>query len=417
MIKTVALLFLLFGAVASQRPDELVAWSTQALNRFWEVQRFKDFWKRGNCADSVVNLVNQLEKHQVSEKLTRSTISLLKLNLDYFAAIDPDQKWADDFGWWGLLGIRAHAYLLKHEEITMSKQYLTLAIDCWKAMLKAGYDYSDTAEPVPHGCANGNIGFEGVKNTVTNALLLLLSTRLYLVTEELKYLDVAINQWLWFSRWFNLTQYQYLRSLRNGGILVQERPLVAGRSGYNNTQHPPWEPGLVWSGDQGLLIAALQNLLIIPTERSRINESIMRSLLAALIRGVNEALIGEDGIVREAPFNLTYSSEFGIDYIAGRGLLARYHQRFPVSPTVRALWATRNQYACQFRARFTSPESDKAYFSKFKEEWTEGDRVGEWNLTKGDEMERDAVTQTVGLDFLAAALYWIRHPIPPLDRR
>ena len=93
------------------------------------------------------------------------------------------------------------------------------------------------AKPVPHGCRNGDASGQslGVKNTVTNVLLFLLSTRIYKVAkaenrEDIdKYLEMAYPQWIWFSEWFKLEEYEFLKKLTTEGALVQERPMAEFR--------------------------------------------------------------------------------------------------------------------------------------------------------------------------------------------
>ena len=128
---------------------------------------------------------------------------------------------------------------------------------------------------------------------------------------------MAYRQWLWFDQWFNLQEYEYLKELSTSGALVQERPMAFfDGSSYQEKIHPPWAEGWVWSGDQGMLVAALTDMLAIKNELSQylktkeidsnfdvyVYESRLKSLIKQIGLGVNNALVANvDGIIREAP--------------------------------------------------------------------------------------------------------------------
>jgi hypothetical protein len=161
-------------------------------------------------------------------------------------------------------------------EQELADKYFKLATDlCWEYKINTAYDFTATAKPVPHGCRNGDAQglSKGVKNTVTNVLLFLLSVRIYRLTlaenikDNDKYLDMAYRQWLWFENWFELDKYEYLKKTPPYGALVQERPMAFFEgSDYTDKTHPPWEEGWVWTGDQGMLAAALAGMLELKKE-------------------------------------------------------------------------------------------------------------------------------------------------------
>ena len=201
---------------------------------------------------------------------------------------------------------------------------------------------------MPHGCRNGDADGQnkGVKNTVTNVLFFLLSCRIYRLTLEEnrvdneKYLEMAYRQWVWFDSWFKLEKYDYLEKLNSGGALVQERPTAFFEgSGYKDTTHPTWEKGWVWAGDQGMLLAALSDMLAIKNDlvqwiiKNKADtafsgaafEKTVKNYIHLLSKGIKSALTGNtDNIIREAPFHASFGPEFGNDYLAGRGIMMRY---------------------------------------------------------------------------------------------
>ena len=58
---------------------------------------------------------------------------MLEDNYLYFSSFDSGTLWADDFGWWGLMGINARKHLLRLGNDTLAAKYRNLSIQlCWK---------------------------------------------------------------------------------------------------------------------------------------------------------------------------------------------------------------------------------------------------------------------------------------------
>ncbi len=419
--------------------------SINAFNRFEEVWAFNNFWKRGNTFDACLVFVDAASEQwpddpeiiEIQAKINKMLIE----NLAYFESFDPGNLWADDFGWWGLMGLNAYKYLIKTGEIDFANQYLKLSTDlCWEYKKKTAYDTTDLAIPVAHGCSNGdaNGSHAGVKNTVTNSLLFLLSSRIYrlsltgAIEENDKYLEMAYRQWLWFDEWFRLDEYEYLKKVSQAGVLVQERPLAfIDGSDYIIKEHPPWAEGWVWTGDQGMLIAAFTDMYLI---RHQLNDWLIKtganenfeidvfekrilSLITQLSNGIQTALVcKEDNIFREAPCLSSFGPVHGNDYLAGRGILMRYLGSKEVKElseidfgnniksTVDAIWQTRNKSNNQVKPEFTNVENDKKYIAYFEELWGYADFVYEWDIENMDEQNKNGVCQSIGLDALGAAI-------------
>ena len=425
--------------------EELKAWAFAAFNRFVEVWNFNDFWKRGNTFDACLNFVDavylQWPNDPKVKSMDQKVKEMLEENLVFFYRFDPGSLWADDFGWWGLMGLNARKHLLRIGEKELAEKYLKLSTElCWEYKKNTAYDKDNDAIPVPHGCRNGDANGQskGVKNTVTNVLLFLLSSRIYrlsltgVLPDRDKYLDMAFRQWNWFNEWFDLPEYNYFKELSSGGMLVQERPMAFIRgSDYIDKIHPPWAEGWVWTGDQGMLVAALTDMLAVSQELENwlvsnypniqfdreVFEEKNRNMLFQLGQGINKALIGEkDGILREAPCFSSFGPNHGNDYLAGRGILTRYigspdQQKLlginlakSIHLSAEAIWRTRDITNSQFKPEFTTPENDQLYITQFEELWGLADDIRVWDIKRMKEQNKHGVCQSIGLDIIGAAI-------------
>ena len=426
--------------------EQLKQLALTAFKRFEEVWDFNDFWKRGNTFDACLVFAAALNRQWPDDPEVKAMnariVHMLEQNLAFFHSVDVGGMWADDFGWWGLQALNARKFLLARGEIELADKFWHLSDAlCWEYKKNTAYDHSPDALPVPHGCRNGdaNGNSPGVKNTVTNVLLFLLSSRIYRLaksenrTDTEKYLEMAYAQWIWFSRWFELEEYQYLKPLTTEGALVQERPMAEFEgSGYTEKIHPPWAEGWVWTGDQGMLIAAITDMIAIKDDLAGyiaryeldpdFDVEAFEKKAAGIIRsigtGVKHALIADvDGIIREAPCLSSFGPEHGRDYVAGRGIMMRYlgskeiksilgvNLDQAVLATVKAIWETRNTENNQFQPEFTTAQNDKAYVEQFRKLWGLADDVHLWDLEKMHEKNKNAVCQAVGLDMLGAAIH------------
>ena len=430
--------------------DKLKTWAFAAFKRFEEIWNFNDFWKRGNTFDACLTFVDSVQQLWPDDRAVKAmqlkVKDMLEENLTFFNRFDPGDLWADDFGWWGLMALNARKHLLKIGESELADTYLKLSTDlCWEYKKRTAYDHTTTANPVPHGCRNGDANgiSKGVKNTVTNVLLFLLSSRIYRLTlsenigDNDKFLDMAYRQWLWFDQWFKLEKYEYLKKISPSGALVQERPMAFFEgSGYQEKIHPPWAEGWVWTGDQGMLVGALTDMLAVRKELAgwlnknsidldfdtAVFETRIRSIIKLVGKGVKEALISnEDGIIREAPCLSSFGPIHGRDYVAGRGIMMRYlggneekallgvDLSDNIMATVEAIWQTRDITNNQFQPEFTTLENDKLYIQQFRKLWGLADDVHKWDINKMKQQNKQGVCQSVGLDALGAAIRMVKN--------
>ncbi len=201
-------------------------------------------------------------------------------------------------------------------------------------------------------------------------------------------------------------------------------------SDYKEITHPTWEKGWVWSGDQGMLLAALTDMLAIknnladwviknkidPDFKAEAFENTVKKYINLLSKGVKAALIGNaDGIIREAPFKANFGPEFGNDYLAGRGIMMRYlgklskqlnHIDFSKNckTTASAIWQTRDPTTNQFQPEFTNTDNDKLYINQYRKLTGVGDDVFKWSIESMNEQQKFGVCQSIGLDAFGALI-------------
>ncbi len=425
--------------------DDIKFFSIKAFFRYADVCDFKDFWKRANTCDACLVLLEPFLEQKFCDKEVEGMFvtiqKILEKNLFFYNESDLKKMWIDDFGWWGLMGLNAFKLMEKIGNYELSQKYLNLSKDCFKRMIDFGVDINKNDKPVPFGCRN-TTQIEpncGVKNTVVNALLMLLSTKLYRLHVERDfngsddYLKMAYEQWIFFSKWFEHKddKYMYFKSFigDDSAALVGERPLdFSDGSSYRETGHPDWSPGWVWSGDNGLLIGAFGDLISYKDNlakyafqyqpkwrfNARDFEAKITNFTKKLIQGVHKGMIGNDGIFHELACVASYNLN-GNDYLAGRGILLRYMDlevvkkltgidfKDNILKTVFALWSTRDESNNQFREDFTPTQANLDFANQCGALLGISDRATCWILSHEKQNEVEAITQALGIDFLAAA--------------
>ncbi|HEV8694789.1 MAG TPA: hypothetical protein VGQ93_11505, partial [Lysobacter sp.] len=263
-----------------------------------------------------------------------------------------------------------------------------------------------------------NGGGYGTKNTVTNANLLLLSLQLYFLYGEAQYKDMVASQLTWFGAWFSkpyssLDDGPYLRSIPGPLSLIHERPMA--EKSYVQKDFPDWEPGWVWTGDQGLVLVALAQVLSPELDMPNVDLAVFRNAFVTMTAGVEALLFGgTDRVLREPPFDSSFGSNYAPDYVGGRGVLLRYvsepvvqkvlgrpFARDGILATAQAVWNSRDSNSNQF-APLWAAEGDAAYNRRFVGTWGTGDaNISSWSLTPSDFY---GVLQANGLDALTAAI-------------
>ena len=245
-------------------------------------------------------------------------------------------------------------------------------------------------------------------------------------------LDMAYRQWIWFADWFDLEEYEFLKKLSTDGALVQERPIAMFEgSAYTDKIHPPWAEGWVWTGDQGMLVAALTDMIEVKEDLAKFIarnsldadfntntfETEAKAIIQKIGKGVQNGLIADaDGLIREAPCLSSFGPVHGGDYLAGRGIMMRYlgsarekallgvNLDEAVVKTAKAIWETRNPENNQFQPEYTTAENDKRYIEQFRELWGLADDTQKWELHTMPEEHKIGACQAVGMDMIGAAI-------------
>ncbi|HWW76730.1 MAG TPA: hypothetical protein VNZ44_15135 [Pyrinomonadaceae bacterium] len=429
---------------------DLKTWATGGFEGFKGVWDFEDFWKRSNTFHAFLCFVDAAEQNWPGDPEVGDMSSLRNDMIDgnssfFDKYIGGPSVWCDDYGWCGISCLAAYDYLRWVGDDDRAGVYLARAERCWEQMLQVGYDATDQARPVPHGC--GNISPDrkktpqdyGTKNTVTNTNLLLLSLRLYNAvrgtdpTRAARYLSMAHAQYQWFSTWF-LDEYQseddghYLRRMPGPMFLIHERPMA--KPDYLKKDFPTWQPGWVWTGDQGLLLAGMVELLLVGddllawTSANQVPgfdpakfENSIGDVITSLVAGMSSLFVAPDKVLREPPFSSSFGIEYGLDYVGGRGVLLRYVSeksvqralggRFNpsgIAATAEAVWNS-----CESENQFDSlwnKANDSVFNKNFVDWWGSGDiGITEWEL--GSDLKSKkvrGVVQATGLDALTAAM-------------
>jgi len=406
-------------------PTDLKSQAIAAFNRYMDVWEFEDYWTRSNTFEAAIQFVTAARNRWPQDaRVLESVRQIDKVifgNITYFQKTlkNIDGIWADDFGWCGNASLSARRYILDFPDteqiVKGAGAYLEIADQCWTNMVDVGYDATSTARPVPHGCSNNakGSGHAPMKNTVTNAVFFLLSSRLYTTTSKLEgfnpaaYLAKSKAQYDWFNAWFD-PKYGYLRRPSTPNLtmrLIEERPIAP--PDYENKDM--WQPGLVWTGDQGLMLAALTEYATIDPNSA----PYILNIIGEVASGIAGMLIDADRVLQEGPFNSFFNGD-AKDYVCGRGVLLRHLS----SPAVQrhvgprfaaafqatnthavATWNANNQYAAAW-----NPGQLAVFSAIFKQNWNFGDGALEWEFAQLGPNVINGILQAAGLDALTAAI-------------
>jgi hypothetical protein len=183
---------------------------------------------------------------------------------------------------------------------------------------------------------------------------------------------------------------------------------------YVEKDFPDWEPGWVWTGDQGLMLVALAQVVSTGFDVPEVDSSLFQNAFDAMSAGVETLLFGADKVLREPPFESSYGVSYAPDYVGGRGVLLRYVSepvvqkvlgrplgRDGILATAQAVWNSRDTDSNQF-ATLWNAGGDAAYNQKFVATWGAGEvGISDWDLVPSNYY---GVLQANGLDALTAAI-------------
>jgi hypothetical protein len=135
-----------------------------------------------------------------------------------------------------------------------------------------------------------------------------------------------------------------------------------------------------------------------------------------LSTGLTDLLFSsEDHVLREAPFNSSFGSNYGWDYVGGRGVLLRYLSDSNVrtflghdfdvqlNATAQAAWESRNPSNNQVSV-YWNQRNDESFAKTFSKAWGYPDNIiVKWGYD-AENPDGAAILQAMGLDALSAAI-------------
>lgn len=320
------------------------------------------FWHLGEVFDS---LIDHLIIHR-----QKDTKDLITQAFTFFDKANPTKDWTfwvDDYGWWGVLFMKAHdhAHALGYDDPELVKKLLTYAHNCHSRMLKEWDEKNGGIRNTAKSDTNSH------RNAITNQLFVLLSSRLHLATAKTEYAQSARKTYEWMKS----------QSFYNAEGFVRELP--QDESDQSNKE---W----LWSGDQGVNLGAL----------SAYSEFEDKTELSKKIKDCADKLIttsvfvDPDGILHEANYVENFSENFAQDFGVGKGVLMRYlgqlNRQNPNRPYASFVQKNAKAYRARLEQGSAYPRNWNPAYAEYEKEITQPDEL--WQL----------VLLTVGLNALNA---------------
>jgi hypothetical protein len=325
---------------------------------------YPDYWHLGHSFDTIIDYFAYVDKTEAAA-FSPTAQAAYKRTLGSACLYD-------DFGWWGIAALKAaRSKLFSDADV---QTFTNISNDCWAMMHdnapnvwannKDNPDFKPLEPRIPGGVWNtdwsrpdgcGNLhkapdfsstcwpGFdkhpfnlEGIQNTVTNGLYLVLALRLHQATKDITkdtvYRDAAKLEYDFLNQWLKLgspsdpslpsSDISLLLKLREPqGYytygLVRERVAT-----YTNGLHVcGYESGLVWSGDQGLIVGAMIDRMIVEPDDDNSNSDACKYAVAILLGVVDVTNRESAGIV--IPW-IKGNGGDPEDYSTGPGVFMRY---------------------------------------------------------------------------------------------
>jgi hypothetical protein len=438
------------------RPEPVLSYKdviTKVFDRLYAVSwpvffpkdpKKRDFWHTANTLDTCVDFIIEGSKYWDLSDQRTTVQGMIQDSHDYFGDVYKDQNqpgkdspkvWWDDYGWWGITFTKIHqnfTAIFQGSNPRITKEdCLQLARTCWSTL--GGYSEKINRSvqppqkgPVEGGCWNHPPADEGIQNTVTNGLYLVLSARLFRSSNEKDVLQAAAAQYLWFRNWFvNYFEKQkecplpgkqqgLFRCLERSGdakfILVYERAIDPANPDYNQG-NPPFFDGQLWTGDQGLLLGGLAAILdiqeqlrtvdIIKQEDPTFPENATK--MALWVANGISWLFDPLSVLHEAPLNSKFGTDFAADMATGKGVMMRY-----LDYAMNRIGLNARTYIIKSAAAVVAGKND-AYDLNFQWDDRTDSRIGtnESEVEKTDPRFQPTV-QSAGLDALNAAIQYLR---------
>lgn len=298
---------------ASTDPFKTAAQQTyQLLKAAFPSEQY--FWRCGHSFDTIVDYFTKVDS---SDANNFSTIAIDKYKSQSGA-------WYDDFGWWGISGLKASEAGIFGSNGSV---FASIATACWTEMLDNapyGWERADQKTYAPYaplvdggvwnhtvdlGCHPGGTDrLCGRQNTVTNGLYLVLAQRLSLdgkLPADLKYRVAANQEYHFLKTWFDLPLKPALVLMNH---YLPDRAVVRERvSTFKQVTpsipaatDPAFRSDLAWAGDQGLILGGLVDRMRIVGKASSDYPELLKTA-RKLMAGTREYLTAqtsEPGILK-----------------------------------------------------------------------------------------------------------------------
>jgi len=302
-----------------------------------------DYWKTAHAFDTMLDFLNYCSADKDKESDASSAAKWLIAH----KASSPDGIWFDDFGWWTIATTRARTLSSINQDLR--DQLDVIADWCWdhftdnaphvyerrpQAPKHPDDPYKDCEPYLPNGVWNSywsntdpkwegpkegdpNAGFQGIQNTVTNAV--------YLLSAQLRGDPRADLEWDFLSSWIApLTLYPPDPSLwwqiDPSSGLVRERVSRYKTKPAPTETNPGFQMDWAWTGDQGLILQAL----ILRARTHPTGPPDGKIILAEMIlNGVLRRLVDNEGVLMRWTHTGNSPSGYESDYRTGIGVFWR----------------------------------------------------------------------------------------------
>jgi hypothetical protein len=315
----------------------------EQLKKVW-AGSYSNYWTLGNSFDTVIDYFNTVDGSDAQD-FGPLVLPAYGRSLGYAC-------WFDDYGWWGIATLKA--VQSGRFDNASTRGFRTIHHLCWAAMEKYGTkvwdnnagnpalaplqprfpggvwncDWSGTSmcgdknnpPTLPSECSDNSQGgnLNGIQNTVTNGLFLVLALRLYEATSDPIFLQAAKREYQFLTSWFTVPtepQNRLLWTLERGA-LVRERvanylPNFGAVCGYS--------PEMAWSGDQGIIAGGMVDWMIANPADNNPNSAAFKNA-AGILKGVAAST---SGALQPWIEGADLAGDPG-DYSTGAGVFMRY---------------------------------------------------------------------------------------------
>ena len=260
-----------------------------------------NFWRLGNSFDTIIDFFGFVDSGEAK--------AFAGCALDRYETTGGD--WFDDFGWWGIAALKASqrpnlfpGFADRFKDIAASA-WRTMADNAPKVWAKADQEkYADYAPRFEGGVWNAHWtddcnpidpcnDLQGIQNTVTNGLFLILAARLGCIGRA-DCQQAANRQYAFLRQWFEVKApaERLLAPCPDSGdgAFVRERVSVYASGAPTHA----YRPSLAWSGDQGLILGGLIDRMILEPRAYAETAPLARTIL----RGARATLVDADGILQ-----------------------------------------------------------------------------------------------------------------------